>query len=134
MRGTLPRPLRYRALWMTVGWLLVALVVWGSLTPSPPEALPAGSDKLEHVGSYLVLALWFGGLYSGLARNGYALAFVAMGVGLEFLQQAGGVRHLEVQDMLANAFGAGLGWLLSQLPGAGIPARLEALAAGLRSR
>ncbi len=134
MRGTLSRPLRHRALWVTVGWLLVALVVWGSLTPSPPEALPAESDKLEHVVSYLVLALWFGGIYSGRARSGYALAFVAMGVGLEFLQQAGGVRQLEVQDMLANAFGAGLGWLLSQLPGAGIPARLEALAAGLRSR
>ena len=36
--------------------------------------------------------------------------------------------------MLANAFGAGLGWLLSRLPGASIPARLEALLAGLGLR
>lgn len=128
------RPLRYRALWVMVGWLFVALVVWGSLTPSPPGVLPGGSDKLAHMVSYLVLALWFGGIYSGWARGGYALAFVAMGVALEFLQQAGGARQLEVQDMLANTFGAGLGWLLSQLPGAGIPVRLEALAARLRSR
>ena len=108
-----PRHLRYRAVWITVGWFLVATVVWASLTPSPPDFGLAGEDKLEHFTAYLALALWFGALYNGWPRAIHALGLVLMGVGLEILQEAGGVRRLEAWDMLANGFGVLAGWLVS---------------------
>jgi VanZ family protein len=90
--------------------------MWGTLTPSPPGALVAGGDKLAHVLAYLVLALWFGGLYMDKGRVVSALALAALGVALEFLQQAGGVRQLELHDMLANGIGVLSGWALSRYP------------------
>jgi VanZ family protein len=84
-----------------------------------------GGDKLAHVVAYLVLALWFGGLYSGAARGAHALGLAVMGVGLEFLQEAGGVRQLEVADMLANGVGVFLGWFLSRFPALGVVGRLD---------
>ena len=108
-----PRPLRHRVIWVALGWSLVAAVVWISLTPSPPDVGLASQDKLEHVMAYLVLASWFGALYTGGARAFYTLALALMGVGIEFLQEAGGVRQLEAADMIANALGALAGWLLS---------------------
>jgi len=124
---TLPSPegLRFRAAWLPIGWLLVLLVVWGTLTPSPPGTLAVGGDKLAHVVAYLVLALWFGGLYSGAARGAHALGLAVMGVGLEFLQEAGGVRQLEVADMLANGVGVFLGWFLSRFLALSVVGRLD---------
>ena len=46
------------------------------------------------------------------ARIAYALAFVAMGIGLEFLQGMTGYRSFDVMDMLANTIGVALGWIL----------------------
>jgi VanZ family protein len=92
------------------------MVTWATLTPSPPGAFVAGGDKLAHVLAYLVLALWFGGLFGGRERVVSALALAALGVALEFLQQAGGVRQLELRDMLANGFGVLSGWALSRHP------------------
>lgn len=120
-----PQRLRYRAVWVPVGWLLVALVVWGTLTPSPPGALAVGGDKLAHGAAYLILALWFGGLYAGAVRGAHALGLAAMGVGLELLQDAGGVRQLEVADMIANGIGVVCGWLLAHLPALSVVARLD---------
>ena len=61
--------------------------------------------------------LWFCQLYSGAARRwGLALAFVALGIGLEFLQSLTPDRAYEVLDMAANAGGVLLGWLLAATP------------------
>jgi hypothetical protein len=54
---------------------------------------------------------WFCFLHPGrAARVSYGVAFIAMGIGLEFAQRALGFRVFEVQDMLANAAGVILGW------------------------
>lgn len=129
-----PASLSYRALWVPIGWCLVALVVWGTLTSSPPGALAVGGDKLEHVVAYLVLALWFGGLYSGAVRGAYALALAAMGVGLEFLQDAGGVRQLELADMVANGLGVVSGWWMSRFPALNVVGLLDRALGRVRAR
>ena len=41
----------------------------------------------------------------------WAGAFVAMGIGLEFLQGLTDYRTFEIADMLADAFGVSIGWL-----------------------
>jgi len=49
---------------MLINWVLVAAVLFLSLTPSPPEILDfAFSDKFEHLFAYSVLMGWAGQLY-----------------------------------------------------------------------
>ncbi|MDH3320315.1 MAG: VanZ family protein [Betaproteobacteria bacterium] len=91
---------------LALGWLYVAVIVWLSLTPSPPHVDIEGSDKLEHFLAYGVLMFWFGVLYrSARARIGWALFCVALGVALEFAQRATGYRSFELADMAADALG-----------------------------
>lgn len=112
------RPLDYRPLWLALGWSLAGGIVWLSLTSAPPQPVSFQyNDKVGHLGAYALLMAWFVGLYQ--SRRGLALhagLFVAMGVGLEFLQGLGGLRQFEVADMAANALGVGLGLLAVRTP------------------
>lgn len=96
---------------LAAGWAWAATIVWLSLTPAPPSLDFQQSDKLGHFLGYGLLMLWFCILYARTAtRVAYAACFVAMGVGLEFIQGALGYRTYEVFDMYANTLGVLLGW------------------------
>ncbi len=106
-------PLRYRPLWLAVGWLLVGLVIYLSLTPRPLELQVEHGDKYSHLLAYFVLMGWFQQLYpSSLGRLLLLVLFVGMGTAIEFLQGMSGVRFFDPADMLANALGALLAWSL----------------------
>jgi VanZ family protein len=123
-----PSPLRWRALWVAMGWAIAAGIVWLSLTPSPPKLDFAMGDKVGHFVGYGTLMLWFCQLYgSRRARLAFALGFVAMGIALEFIQRATGYRSFELLDMLANAIGVLLGWSAARFLGSGLLARVEAI-------
>lgn len=103
-----------RSAYVAAGWLLVAAIVWVSLTPAPPELEFQASDKVGHLAGYGLLMFWFAQLYAARpARIVYASLFVAMGVALEFIQGQLGYRTYEVFDMGANALGVLLGWALA---------------------
>ena len=105
-----------RKVLIALGWAWVAAIVWLSLTPSPPKVDFEQSDKLGHFLAYGSLMLWFCILYAATkARIGYAVGFIAMGVGLEFIQGMLGYRTYEVLDMLANTIGVLLGWAAAML-------------------
>ena len=54
---------------------------------------------------------WFCQLYlKAQTRVYYAAGFIALGVGMEFLQDMTGYRTFEVLDMAANTIGVFLGW------------------------
>jgi VanZ family protein len=110
--------LRYHRAWLDLGGLWIALVIFFSLMPSPPDPLSfEQSDKLSHFLAYGWLMLWFCQLYSGTARRlGLVFVLVALGVGLEFLQSLTPDRAYEVLDMAANTGGVLLGWLLAATP------------------
>lgn len=108
--------LRYRPLWLALGWLLVAGVWYLSLIPQPPQFDPGIDcfDKISHFSAYATLMFWFMQLYqSGRTRLLYAFGFIAMGIAIEFLQDMGTTRLFEVADMLANALGVGVMVMLS---------------------
>ena len=107
-------------------------ILWLSLTPRPPQIdLPQG-DKLSHFLAYGTLMFWFCQLYaSRRARFGYALGFVAMGIAIEFAQEATGYRSYEELDMLADAVGVALGWVIAHLEGGRLLGRIEAILARL---
>jgi len=96
---------------IAAGWGWAAAIVWLSLTPSPHEVDIEHGDKLGHFAAYGLLMFWFAQLYlERNARIAYALGFIAMGVGLEFLQGYLGYRVYDVFDMYANTAGVLLGW------------------------
>jgi len=100
-----------------VGAALVALVVYLSLTPPPIDAGRFEGVKTGHVLAYAVLMLWFAQLLAaGWARAATGLAFVAMGVGLEFAQGLTGYRTFAVSDMVDNAIGVAAGLVLAWTP------------------
>lgn len=104
--------LRFLRLWQTIGALLIGLVVYLSLTPHPVEIPVEHGDKYSHILAYATLMFWCGQIYpEQRMRMGWAVGFVAMGVGLEFLQRLTEYRTFEVADMVADACGVSLGWL-----------------------
>jgi len=106
--------LRARRLWLILGWTLVLLVVYLSLTPTPLEVPLEQGDKLSHTLAYLVLMSWFANLYDAPSqRIGFALGFIVLGVALEFVQRWTGYRSFELADMAASAAGVGVGWALA---------------------
>lgn len=106
--------LRYKILWLLIGYAMIAFVVMQSLTSSPVSVGFELSDKLYHVIGYFGLMGWFVQIYhSQFARLLWAVFFIAMGISLEFLQDMGGIRHYEVNDMIANTTGVILAWVLS---------------------
>lgn len=113
------RELRLTWLWFGVGWLLVAIVIWLSLTAAPPpiSADFEGADKIGHWLAYFVLAGWFVQLYhSWRPRLLYGVLFLALAIGLEFVQEWGGVRAFEIRDMIAGALGVFMGLALGLTP------------------
>jgi VanZ family protein len=108
-------PLRFRTLWLAIGWSMVAVVVWLSLTPVPPKLGIDFDwiDKVEHVIAYFVLMGCFVQIYHATnSRLFFAVGFIVMGIGIEILQGLGGVRYFEYGDMVANTSGVLLGWLI----------------------
>ena len=100
-----------RILFVAAGWGFAAIIVWLSLTPSPPHLDIEQGDKLGHFFAYGTLMYWFCLLYPGhTSRIAYALLWVAMGIVLEFAQGQLGYRTYEVADMFANTLGVLIGW------------------------
>jgi VanZ family protein len=108
--------LNYYGAWWVIGWAWVALVWYLSLTADPID-IDLGTtfnDKIGHAAAYAWLMFWFGNLYAHRqARIRYALMFIAMGILLEILQGSlTTTRQYSYGDMLANATGVGIGFLL----------------------
>lgn len=105
-----------RNLWLLAGWILVGLVIWLSLIPSPPQIMVMDDDKVNHLAAYFTLMVWFGLI---ARENGFharlAIALTALGVMLEFLQKVSGYRTFELYDMLANSAGVLAGWFLIKM-------------------
>ena len=109
--------LKYRYLWLCIGYAMVIFVIYSSLTSNPVSVDIEYSDKFLHIIGYFGLMGWFVQIYQNKkTRFVLAIIFICMGVGLEFLQDIGGVRYFEVNDMIANSSGVLLAWLLTITP------------------
>ncbi len=105
--------LKYKAMWLFLGYAMVLFVIHASLTSSPVMPGFKMSDKVMHIIGYFGLMFWFAQIYwRPETVLKLAIVFMLMGVGLEFLQDLGGVRVLEVYDMVANVLGVLLAWML----------------------
>lgn len=119
--------LRHRLLWLATSALLLAMVIWGSLQTSVDIPTPGGFDKVEHLGTYAFLSVWFTGMF---ARGRYwliAVALLALGLAMEiaqYLMAAG--RQADAYDMAANTLGVAAGLLLAVRATGGWAPKVEA--------
>src|SRR3989475_5218762 len=114
LRGRTDAAVLVRAALLAIGWGWAAAIVWLSLTPAPPKLDFEHGDKLGHFLAYGVLMFWFCLLYlKTRVRILYAAGFIAMGIGLEFIQGWLVYRTYDPLDMLANTIGVALGWMAS---------------------
>jgi VanZ family protein len=108
--------LKLSFLWLGLGGVMVALVVYLSLTSSPVDtglSFPY-QDKVFHAFAYFALMAWFAQIYHGrFQRNLIAVMLVIMGVMLEYLQSFDPNRFYEYADMFANSTGVVLGLLVT---------------------
>ena len=123
--------LRFRSVWVSMGWMIALVIVFLSLTPRPIPLPGEQGDKLGHALAYAVLMLWFAQVYLyGRQRVAVAALCVALGIALEFAQLLTETRTFSVADMGADALGVGLGWLAAPPRGLAFLRRLEDAGAG----
>lgn len=119
--------LKLRKPWLALGWLWVAVVLYLSLMPHPPEPVRfPGIDKLQHAFAYGLLMLWFCQVYVRRTQRLFAAVLLAaLGMVVELLQGMTGYRHFEPGDMVANATGVLLGWVWARTSMGHIGSALE---------
>lgn len=108
--------LRFAKLWLSIGWSLIAIIVVLSLMPPGPITIDIRySDKFEHILAYFVLMGWFAQIYHAPATRWRMMArFILLGIALEIIQGAGGVRTSDWTDVIANSIGVVLAWHLTK--------------------
>ncbi len=108
--------LKLRFLWLAIGYALVILVVFLSLTSNPVDTglnFPY-EDKVYHAFAYFTLMFWFSQIYHDkFQRNMIAVVFILMGFTLEYLQSFDPKRFAELGDMVANTTGVALGFFMA---------------------
>lgn len=108
--------LKLRFFWLAIGYALVVLVVFLSLTSNPVDTglnFPY-EDKIYHAFAYFTLMFWFSQIYHDrFQRNMIAVVFILMGLSLEYLQSFDPKRFAEFGDMVANTTGVALGLLMA---------------------
>lgn len=118
--------MRHHRLWLSIGFGLVGLVVYLSLTPHPIQTADIGGIGFGHFLAYFVLQLWFAQVFQRWPiRGAIAVGFVLMGVGLEYLQGMTTYRVFDPADMLDNTLGVGAGLAMAATPLGLTLARLE---------
>ena len=110
--GSSRRALSWFTLWLVLGWILVATVIYLSLTPHPIKLNIKQGDKLGHMLAYFSVMAWFAQLYTRRLHAWWGLGFIGLGIALEYLQGWSGYRTFDYYDMLADAIGVAVGWLL----------------------
>ena len=106
------KPLRFRYFWLAGGILMLLLVLNFSLVPMGGRNIGV-TDKVAHFLVFLVLMVWFCGVFRGRVTPWVALGLLAFGILIEVLQSRLPHRSAELLDTLANTGGILLGWGLA---------------------
>ena len=108
--------LKLRSLWLIIGYVLVAVVTYLSLTSAPIDTglqFPY-EDKMYHAFAYFTLMAWFAQIYHGrIQRYLIAIVLIVMGCSFEFLQSLDANRYAEFADIVANVLGVLAGFSLT---------------------
>ena len=109
---------RYQKLWLAIGYVLVMIVIYLSVTSSPllPDIEVPYFDKVGHLLAYFILMGWFAQIYHvKKQRLIFSLSFIALGVLMEFVQSFDPARMAEFSDMVANTLGVVIALLITRI-------------------
>ncbi len=106
-------PLRYARTWLVAGALLMAMGLVLALLPASSVMPVSVSDKVAHAATFLVLMLWFGGVFEPRVAPFLVVTLSAYGLLIEMLQSLTPTRQAEFMDLIADVAGILLGWSLS---------------------
>jgi len=124
--------LKYKFFWLLIGYAIVALIVYLSLTSKPLD-LNLGfvnQDKLYHALAYFTLMFWFTQIYhKKLQRVLLTVIFVLLGLLMEYAQSFSPYRTADVFDMLANSTGVMLAFFATHWRLRNMLVRFEAILA-----
>ena len=93
--------------WWTVGWLMVAFVLYATLSPEQdvPD-LGMLNDKIEHGLAFFGMTGWFGGLMSRRRYWQLGVAMSLFGAAIEVAQGTMGLgRDMDYRDWVADSIG-----------------------------
>jgi hypothetical protein len=108
------RELRYKWLWLGAGLAALALILGLALLPVGGRILPVMiGDKVAHFAAFMVLTLWFSGIFEPRFAPQLTLALAGYGVLIEVLQGFTTVRMADPYDVLSDLIGISAGWLLA---------------------
>lgn len=106
--------LNHGRLWLVLGWISVMLALMVNLMPGSTMHSVEVNDKLAHVFGYVLLTLWFCGIYPRTRYWVIALGFLGMGILVEILQGAMHMgRSADFNDVIADVIGIGIGLSLA---------------------
>jgi hypothetical protein len=120
--------LRWHAVWVSLGVLIMLWILWMALTPDPgiTLAFPYG-DKLLHATTFCCLMGWWGNVYRGRRPRGWAaLGCLAFGIFIEFAQWLEPPRDADAWDVFADGTGILMALLLLRTRLASVLAAVEA--------
>jgi VanZ family protein len=124
----MPRDLRFKNIWLIGGWVAVIAALVVCLVPGKYVEVPNLNDKVEHATGFVLLVLWFCGIYSRRRYWVIALSFLVFGALIEVLQGAmNWGRHADILDWCADSAGVIAGILLSLTPLQNWPRWIEAI-------
>lgn len=108
--------------------MLIVAAVFGSLVPSHELPQIHASDKVQHMGAYALLALWFAGIYPKSRYLVIGALLAALGLAIEGAQQAMQYgRQADLYDLGANVAGILVGLIAASLGLGNWALRLEQL-------
>lgn len=103
--------LRYRRTWITLVWLLAALIIVASLVPSKEIAGAGGLDKLGHFAAYFTLTLLCEGIVARTSVPWVIVSVISLGLSMEAAQALfTETRTADWADVLANTTGVLTAW------------------------
>ena len=93
-------------LWFSVGCVLVAVIMYLSLSSSSVVSMKHNMDKVYHASAYCCLMFWWLQLFPNTAaRSVLALMFILMSGGIEVMQSFHPLRYMDWWDFVANSIG-----------------------------
>jgi VanZ family protein len=99
--------------WRAVLALLLLGCSWLAFAPNPPPAADTGWDKLNHVLAFAALAFTARQGFPRASAASIVPALLAYGVFIELVQSQIPARSAEPADVLGDAAGIAVGWLLA---------------------